>query len=200
MGHEGIHGLDLRNLAGEVDLDHNLAPLVGKGEPDASLVLAGHGRPLPHQFGRAAPGGIGMSAGPGAGKGGDNPFAPPSANLVPDRDRHRLPGTYLALFCLLYAVQGVVFAYFANFNQEYMRTAGVSKEMVGLVGFLALLPFAFKFLAAPVSDRFSLLGLGHRKPYIVLGLIGQIDKTGDASGVEDLRACAVSVDGEQGAR
>jgi hypothetical protein len=55
MGHKGIHGLDLRNLSGEVDPNHNLASLVGEGKPDAALVFPGHGRPLPYQFRCVAP-------------------------------------------------------------------------------------------------------------------------------------------------
>ena len=36
-----------------------------------------------------------------------------------------------------------------------------------------LLPFILKFLGGPLSDRFNLLGFGHRKPYIVIGLVVQ---------------------------
>src|SRR5206468_1577703 len=43
----------------------------------------------------------------------------------------------------------------------------------GWVQTLATLPLIFKFLGGPISDRFNLLGLGHRRPYIVLGLILQ---------------------------
>src|SRR5208282_3622560 len=38
---------------------------------------------------------------------------------------------------------------------------------------LALLPFILKFLGGPLSDRFNLLGFGHRKPYIMIGLVVQ---------------------------
>jgi PAT family beta-lactamase induction signal transducer AmpG len=38
---------------------------------------------------------------------------------------------------------------------------------------VALIPFLFKFLAGPLSDRVNLFGLGHRKPYILLGLLTQ---------------------------
>ncbi len=85
----------------------------------------------------------------------------------------RVPASYLTLFTLLYAIQGVVFAYFINFNPKYMMAAGIGEETVGGIQSLALMPFVFKFLAGPFSDRFNLLGLGHRKPYIVLGLILQ---------------------------
>lgn len=82
----------------------------------------------------------------------------------------RVPLAYLSLFCLLYAVQGVVFAYFANFNQGYLGAAGVDATRIGFIGTVVLLPFAFKFVFGPLSDRVNLLGLGHRKPYVVLGL------------------------------
>jgi PAT family beta-lactamase induction signal transducer AmpG len=77
---------------------------------------------------------------------------------------------YLSLFASLYAVQGMVAAYFFTFNPVYLKTAGVPPTLRADVQSLALLPFILKFLAGPVSDRFSLLGLGHRKPYIILGL------------------------------
>jgi PAT family beta-lactamase induction signal transducer AmpG len=90
------------------------------------------------------------------------------------RRADRVPPPYLALFVLLYAVQGVVFAYFINFNQTYMMAGGVAEQTVGGVQSIALLPFIFKFLAGPLSDRFPLLGLGHRKPYILIGLVMQM--------------------------
>jgi PAT family beta-lactamase induction signal transducer AmpG len=82
----------------------------------------------------------------------------------------RVRFAYLALFAALYAVQGVVAAYFFTFNSVYLKTAGVPRALRADVQSVALLPFILKFLAGPVSDRFNLLGLGHRKPYIVLGL------------------------------
>jgi len=86
----------------------------------------------------------------------------------------RVGWDYLILFASLYAVQGVVVAYFFNFNQPYMEEAGVPHGTVGWIQSLALLPFVFKFVAGPLSDRVSLFGLGRRKPYIVLGLALQI--------------------------
>ena len=70
----------------------------------------------------------------------------------------------LALALSAYAVQGVVFAYFINFNPGYMAAGGAPEESVSSIQTLALLPFILKFLAAPLSDRFPLLGLGHRRP------------------------------------
>ena len=80
---------------------------------------------------------------------------------------------YLVLFASLYAIQGIVIAYFFNFNQEYMARAGVQDETIGTVRSLALLPLVLRFLGGPLSDRVNLLGLGHRRPFIVLGLVAQ---------------------------
>jgi PAT family beta-lactamase induction signal transducer AmpG len=82
---------------------------------------------------------------------------------------------YLALFAALYALQGVVVAYFFNFNQGYMRAATppVPVERIGWVQTLATVPLILKFLGGPLSDSVNLLGFGHRKPYIVLGLVVQ---------------------------
>lgn len=85
----------------------------------------------------------------------------------------RVAPAYLTLFALLYALQGGVVAYLFNFNVGYMTAAGVSLTVVGRVQALALLPMVLKFLAGPVSDRFNLFGLGHRRPYIGLGILGQ---------------------------
>lgn len=81
----------------------------------------------------------------------------------------RVRPAYIALFIALYALQGVVFAYFFNFNLGYMTEAGVSEASAAGVQSLALVPFILKFLGGPLSDRLNLLGFGHRKPYIVLG-------------------------------
>jgi PAT family beta-lactamase induction signal transducer AmpG len=85
----------------------------------------------------------------------------------------RLPSVYLALFVSLYALQGVVVAYFFNYNLLYMVSGGVRKADAADVQSLALVPFILKFLCAPLSDRFNLLGFGRRKPYIVVGLAMQ---------------------------
>lgn len=85
----------------------------------------------------------------------------------------RVGARFLALFVAIYAVQGVVFAYFMNSVQPYMAAAGVAEGTIGVVQSVVMVPFILKFLAGPLSDRFSLFGLGHRVPYIVLGLLVQ---------------------------
>ncbi len=87
--------------------------------------------------------------------------------------RSRIAPAYLALAASLYALQGVVVAYLFNFNKQYMIASGVPEDKVSWVQTLALAPLVLKFLAGPVSDRWSLLGLGHRRPYLVVGLLVQ---------------------------
>ncbi len=95
--------------------------------------------------------------------------------MTPTQDRPRVSRWYLVLFSLLYALQGVVVAYFFNFNQGYMRAAQppVPIERIGWVQTLATIPLILKFLGGPLSDSVNLLGFGHRKPYILLGLVVQ---------------------------
>lgn len=85
----------------------------------------------------------------------------------------RVASHYLYLFAALYALQGIIVGYFFNFSYGYMSAAGIADTTIAAVQSIALLPMVFKFLAGPISDRFSLFGLGRRKPYIMLGLILQ---------------------------
>jgi MFS transporter, PAT family, beta-lactamase induction signal transducer AmpG len=87
--------------------------------------------------------------------------------------KRQVPQRYLAFFASLYALQGVTVAYLLNFNKKYMIDAGVDPRTVAMVQSAVLMTLVFKFLLGPLSDRVSLFGLGHRRPYIVLGLLIQ---------------------------
>jgi MFS transporter, PAT family, beta-lactamase induction signal transducer AmpG len=82
----------------------------------------------------------------------------------------RVAPLHLVLFASLYAIQGVAIAYFFNFTQPYMSAAGLDAATIGRVQSLALIPLILRFLGGPLSDRVNLFGLGHRRPYIVIGL------------------------------
>jgi PAT family beta-lactamase induction signal transducer AmpG len=88
-------------------------------------------------------------------------------------DERRVPLALRILFASLYALQGVTVAYFFNYNKAYMKAAGVPEPVAATVETIALSPFLFKFLFGPVSDRYAPFGMGHRLPYIALGLIAQ---------------------------
>ncbi len=85
----------------------------------------------------------------------------------------RIRPAELALAVSLYALQGVVVAYLLNYNKSYMIAGGVGERTAGLVETAVLLVLVFKFLLGPLSDRFSPFGLGHRRPFIVVGLLAQ---------------------------
>jgi PAT family beta-lactamase induction signal transducer AmpG len=78
-----------------------------------------------------------------------------------------------SLFGLLYFTQGTVLGYFAALNALYLLANGLDMGDVGIFSSIALIPFVIKILFGILSDRYNLFGLGHRKPYIVIGLLIQ---------------------------
>jgi MFS transporter, PAT family, beta-lactamase induction signal transducer AmpG len=79
-----------------------------------------------------------------------------------------------AMFALLYFSQGTILSYFTALNGLYFLDHGLSMTDVGIFATIALIPFVIKVFLGILSDRINLLGLGHRKPYILLGLTVQI--------------------------
>ncbi|MBI4864967.1 MAG: MFS transporter, partial [Candidatus Riflebacteria bacterium] len=72
----------------------------------------------------------------------------------------------LALLSSLYFSQGLPYGFFVQALPVLLREAGVSLEVIGLTSLLAL-PWAFKFLWAPLVDRFDGSGLGRRRGWIL---------------------------------
>jgi MFS transporter, PAT family, beta-lactamase induction signal transducer AmpG len=79
-----------------------------------------------------------------------------------------------SLFGLLYLTQGVVLGYFAALNALYMLANGLDMARVGVFASIALIPFVIKVFFGMLSDRYNFFGLGHRKPYIAIGLLVQV--------------------------
>jgi len=79
-----------------------------------------------------------------------------------------------SMFGLLYFTQGTILGYFASLNALYMLANGLDMSQVGIFSTIALIPFIIKILFGIISDRYNLLGFGHRKPYILIGLLVQI--------------------------
>jgi MFS transporter, PAT family, beta-lactamase induction signal transducer AmpG len=77
------------------------------------------------------------------------------------------------MFALLYFTQGTILGYFASLNALYLLRNGLDMADVGIFSSIALIPFVIKILFGMLSDRFNLFGLGHRKPYIFIGLLVQ---------------------------
>ncbi len=78
-----------------------------------------------------------------------------------------------SMFGLLYFSQGTILSYFTALNALYFLSRGLSMQDVGIFASIALIPFVIKIFLGMLSDRVNLLGLGHRKPYIIIGLIVQ---------------------------
>jgi len=74
------------------------------------------------------------------------------------------------LFGFLYFVQGAALAYFRNFQKPYLNDLGIDPARIGILTSILLLPFIIKIFIGMFSDKVSLFGLGHRKPYIIIGL------------------------------
>jgi len=74
------------------------------------------------------------------------------------------------MFGLLYFTQGTILSYFTALNGLYFLSRGLSMTDLGVFSLIALIPFVIKILLGMLSDRVNLLGMGHRKPYILLGL------------------------------
>jgi len=72
------------------------------------------------------------------------------------------------LFGSIYFIEGAVLTYFSGFNALYLRSFDVSYSLIGIAGGIVLIPFLLKVFIGMLSDRLSLFGLGHRKPYMVL--------------------------------
>lgn len=78
------------------------------------------------------------------------------------------------IFGLLYFIQGAILSYFTGFNGIYLLSFGVDMKGVGLIGLIGMMPFVLKIFLGILSDRVNLFGLGHRKPYILIGVAIQV--------------------------
>jgi MFS transporter, PAT family, beta-lactamase induction signal transducer AmpG len=72
----------------------------------------------------------------------------------------------LGLLGTLYFSQGLPFGFFTQALPVLLREAGFSLGEIGLASLLTL-PWALKFLWAPMVDRYSIAGIGKRKSWIV---------------------------------
>ncbi|MHB8808265.1 MAG: MFS transporter, partial [Anaerolineaceae bacterium] len=79
-----------------------------------------------------------------------------------------------ALFATLYMAQGAVMGYFTSLNALYLQSYGLGLDKIGLIGSIAMIPFVLKIFFGLLSDKVSFFHLGHRKPYILIGLSVQI--------------------------
>ena len=86
---------------------------------------------------------------------------------------HRNKALRYTMFASLYFTQGTILSYFTALNALYLLDHGLTMTDVGIFAAIALLPFVLKIFLGMLSDRVSLFQLGHRKPYILIGLLVQ---------------------------
>jgi PAT family beta-lactamase induction signal transducer AmpG len=79
----------------------------------------------------------------------------------------------LGFFGSIYFVEGMVLTMFSSYLAIYLRQFKLSFTQIGIVSAIALLPTILKILIGALSDKWSPFGKGHRKPYILAGLILQ---------------------------
>ncbi|MFT3768383.1 MAG: MFS transporter [Minicystis sp.] len=72
----------------------------------------------------------------------------------------------LGLLASLYVSQGLPFGFFTQALPVLMRRQGLALEIIGLANLLAL-PWALKFLWAPLVDRYHVPAIGRRRSWIL---------------------------------
>ncbi len=91
------------------------------------------------------------------------------------KEEHEMKkGIRYTLFATLYLAQGAIMSYFTSLNALYLQSYGLGMDKVGLIGTIAMIPFVIKIFFGLLSDKVSFFNLGHRKPYILIGLAIQI--------------------------
>jgi len=78
-----------------------------------------------------------------------------------------------SMFGLLYFAQGAIMSFFTALNAVYLQSFGLGMGAIGIIGTIAMVPFVIKIFLGMLSDKVNFLGLGFRKPYIILGLFVQ---------------------------
>ena len=86
---------------------------------------------------------------------------------------HRNKTLRYTMYASLYFTQGTILSYFTALNALYLLSRGLTMTDIGIFAAIALLPFVIKIFLGMLSDRVNLLGFGHRKPYILIGLLVQ---------------------------
>lgn len=74
----------------------------------------------------------------------------------------------IVTLCVLYFAQGVPYGFMTITLANYLSSQGLSTDRVGTLTAVALLPWTFKIIWAPVIDSFQFIGYGRRRPWIVI--------------------------------
>ena len=78
------------------------------------------------------------------------------------------------MLCGLYVAQGVPFGFVTITLAAALAAAGATADDIGKVIALSTLPWALKWIAGPFVDRFTIVSMGRRRPWILLGQAGMV--------------------------
>ena len=78
----------------------------------------------------------------------------------------------LYLFTVLYFVQGIPSGFFLISLPGWFAQHGLSKAEIGKFIAIVTMPWAFKFIFAPLMDKFHFLKMGRRRPWIISTQLG----------------------------
>ena len=74
----------------------------------------------------------------------------------------------LLTLCALYMAQGIPWGFVAITLAAWLAQQGLSAEDVASVAVLSGLPWTFKWVWGPIIDRYGLVAMGRRRPWILL--------------------------------
>ena len=77
----------------------------------------------------------------------------------------------IVTLCVLYFAQGVPYGFMTITLANYLSSQGLSTDRVGTLTAVALLPWTFKIIWAPLIDSFQFIGYGRRRPWIVIAQV-----------------------------
>ncbi|HOF14651.1 MAG TPA: MFS transporter, partial [Spirochaetota bacterium] len=77
-------------------------------------------------------------------------------------------------FIALYFAQGVPEGMLAFGIPAWMAMNGKTPGEISAFAIIIVLPWSFKFIAAPMTDRYTYLPMGRKRPWVLLGQLGLV--------------------------
>lgn len=80
----------------------------------------------------------------------------------------------MTALCGLYVAQGIPYGFVVYTLAAYFAERGLDAEAIGTTLAMGMIPWAFKWAFGPVVDRWTILSMGRRRPWILLAQAGMI--------------------------
>ncbi|MDP7577097.1 MAG: MFS transporter, partial [Pseudomonadales bacterium] len=90
-----------------------------------------------------------------------------------------------ASFAVFYIAQGLPIGLISIALPAWLAQEGIAAGEIATFVAISSLPWGFKLLAGPVMDRFSFLGMGRRRPWVVAAQFGLLLSVASMSLVPD---------------